>query len=186
MQVIKNYPAPRWVNVLFNIEKYKFHSSIYIDYPLDYKGQMTSNYFIKWCNSTSKNNPTIFIKMSSNLQDIYTIMASIFNTISHISLSKNHCVSRKMQIRYAQTGFPITIKTKCYQHSCNNFVPITTNYPKFIHKQTHTNYNQRQIFCLDCKKKLFHNQSTNTQTYNLIQEFSNMIIDSHESPMTID
>ena len=186
MEIKKYNPAPRWINVLFNIEKYKFHSTIYIEYPLDYQGQMTSKYFIKWCNNTSKNNPIIFLKMPSNLQDMHTILTSIYNTISHINSSQNDCIARKMQMRYVQTGFPITIKTKCYNHNCSTFIPITTKYIGLIHKQIQTNCNQRQIFCSECKKKQSHNRQNDPQTCNLIDSFSNMMLDYGESSMTID
>ena len=152
MKVQKYYPAPRWINVLRNIEKYKFHSSIFIEYPLDYPGQMSLEYFIKWCNHTSKNNSIIFVKIPENIQDIEVLLNSIFATLTYIQPSQNYCIARKMQARYIQTGFPITIKAKCHNSDCTEFTTISTKYLQFINRQKLNKYTS-QLFCPMCKRK---------------------------------
>ena len=120
--------------------------------------------FIEWCNIFSKNNPKIYILLPIQYHItifIEKILQSIYNTISLIFNSDNKTIIRKMQIRYTQTGFPITICTNCINTLQNNitnhFVNITKKYPIFlcqyfgiIHNYSKIIKHPHQLYCKHC------------------------------------
>ena len=157
MQCDEKDPAPRWTNVVRYIERNKLHSSLFIDYPLDYHDQMSSIKFTHWCNRMAKDNPTIFVKLPSDASYANILLQSIYKTLGSVHQYNCETIRRKMQARYLKTGFPLTIMTKCMCPECTNYITITSKYPIFLcrnfSKPQHIKYKcfPRQLFCQKCK-----------------------------------
>ena len=146
-------PHPTWIDRIFFERKYKqrYFSQIRLEYPLDYEGNMTSIDFISWANAVSKNNPTIYIIFPIDINQCTIIIDQIYKTIGKLHVPKCTTIQRKMYTRYKQTGFPLTIKTKCIH--CNNYVLVTKNYIKYLCKSriVKSEFIPKQLYCTLCK-----------------------------------
>ena len=120
-------------------------TSLYLTAPLDTHDQPSTAEFIIWCNKNAKNNPTIFINYSSDANSMDRILITIYRTLSYIDTPKCRTILRKMQRRHHETGFPITIKTKCQTNECTNTIICTSKYP------FHMVRNSKKIVCQLCK-----------------------------------
>lgn len=125
---------------------------------------------IKWCNHINSSNPIIFISTQNRLT-CYHIISSILKILPSISSSSNRAISRKMQKRYIQTGFPITLKIYCI--SCTNYVVITSRYIHSLYIYLSNQTIHKILYC-DCCKNRFYKKSINTIDIDTTDEYSDI------------
>ncbi len=103
-------------------------------------------YFIVQYNRHAKNDPIIFIECEPNIQ----FFTSLLNILCFINAPESMHVANKMNIRYQQTGFPLTIKAKCIGQYHINAGQICSKYCTVSKKYL---LNKKYQYCESCKRE---------------------------------
>ena len=189
-ETIQSISDWNWIYLRNKSEKSTAALTLHINHPINTHALLSADDFIQWCNYTSRYNPCIYVNMSVNANAAQIVLNSIFRCCTSIIMPKCETIQRKMILRYKQTGFPLTIKTKCMTPGCSLFCLCTQKYPLFLCRFTQkplTNSSScypTQLYCSKCIEKDKTTRIMKNTPKTLDELFSaitidTMIIDDH-------